>query len=479
MLLSRCFSKASSPRKWLRVQSFPDLKSLLAQHGPLLADKLNEDMTVTQESFQQGLQHLIKKEQYDTVLEVCGALPSLHRLVIPSHDVSFAAMCAYAGLKKPQKARKLAKFVANMPKGVDDVHTCVSLLLASYCNANKLDSAEALLFSWIRGLLADVSDTQHSAALMQLLGGLDNGRNLNREISPNEVDVKLIGSNIPGMRVWYSMSTMYSRRGAWSQCQSILRYLQFAEDNLPSSQLFVSPLHYYHTISSLSKAQGFASAIALHKEQHQRAATSDGRFSPHPLSLAPLLQVLSLWHEVTHANVMMKFCEEVAHIVTELNNMSDNRFQLIHACPGDAGLDDALAWLPENGQCTEQAREGISWRQETIDNLLGTLFESLGPHRGLNKFSTHIADRLRQDGVIIPERALMAMIEGRSRANNWRGALELYSELNMKLNEKYSSESIVDDRQAKRTMAYHWIADAMLRDGAMDALTEFLVKENI
>ena len=118
-----------------------------------------------------------------------------------------------------------------------------------------------------------------------------------------------------------------------------MRYLECAE-SLSSSvssakDLYVSPLHYHHTITSLARAQGFSSAIGLYKEQLERAKSSNKRFSPHPLSLVPLLEVLSQWQEVTHASAMMTICEEIVHIVTSLNNMSDDAFHLMHAIPDD------------------------------------------------------------------------------------------------------------------------------------------------
>ena len=74
----------------------------------------------------------------------------------------------------------------------------------------------------------------------------------------------------------------------------------------------------------------------------------------------------------------------------------------------------------------------------------------------------------------------MAMIEGRSRANNWRGALELYPELNEIIAKDISDDKTDEEKgkYAKGTMAYHWIAEAMLRDGATEDLAEFLAQEN-
>jgi hypothetical protein len=46
-------------------------------------------------------------------------------------------------------------------------------------------------------------------------------------------------------------------------------------------------------------------------------------------------------------------------------------------------------------------------------------------------------------------------------------------------NENSSTEREWDGRRARGSLAYHWIAEAMIRDGATDALADFLVQENI
>lgn len=40
-------------------------------------------------------------------------------------------------------------------------------------------------------------------------------------------------------------------------------------------------------------------------------------------------------------------------------------------------------------------------------------------------------------------------------------------------------DSSWEGKRARGTLAYHWIAEAMLRDGATEALADFLVRENI
>ena len=109
-------------------------------------------------------------------------------------------------------------------------------------------------------------------------------------------------------------------------------------------------MHYHHTISALVRAQGFTAAIALYQELRHKASAKkrDGQdiltedsFVPHPLTLVPLLQVLSQWDEVTHAGAMMALCEEVVQIATALSRMSDESFRLLH---GGAGATVAGEW---------------------------------------------------------------------------------------------------------------------------------------
>jgi hypothetical protein len=93
-------SGASSP------PLLPDLPSLLANHGPHFPEYLSEDVTITSHLFQKSLQLLIKQQKYSAVLDIHNALPALHRLVIPTHDLTFAAMCACSGIKRPLKVRR-------------------------------------------------------------------------------------------------------------------------------------------------------------------------------------------------------------------------------------------------------------------------------------------------------------------------------------------------------------------------------------
>ena len=83
--------------------------------------------------------------------------------------------------------------------------------------------------------------------------------------------------------------------------------------------------------------------------------------------------------------------------------------------------------------------------------------------------------------------------QGRCRANNWQGALELYPQLDAMLSvddglsrelsgdsvEEEGEGGVWDGKRARGSLAYHWIAEAMLRDGATEALADFLVQENI
>mmetsp|Transcript_1053 Transcript_1053/g.2214 ORF Transcript_1053/g.2214 Transcript_1053/m.2214 type:complete len:534 (+) Transcript_1053:80-1681(+) len=498
-----------------------DLPSLLATHGDKFADILNEDLSITSESFQQSLRSLLHHNRYSEVVDINNNLPHLHRLVIPDHNMTFATMAAYGGLKKPLKARKLAKLVAQSPKGAQDMHTAASLLLATYAGSDKMDSCEAILFTWIRSHLSASPDDQHTAALSQLLTTLDNGRGLPYTTSSKELDVTVLHDDPPGMRVWFSLSSMYCQRGAWVQSQAILRYLEHTERLHPTvtaagKPLHLSPLFYHHTIVALVGAQGFAPAVSLYQELQQKAKESEDSFKPHPLTFVPLLQVLSLWKEVTHVGTLIAVCEEVAQISIALSRMTDENFQRMHAS-GSAGLTDedrALQWMPERDICTvgTPTEGAVSWRLQTLDALLSTLFRSLGPHRGLNKFSSDLADHLRANGVELPLHALVAMIEGRARANNWQGALELYPQLDAALAscsenkasgqvpalssfalnpsklahakrsmdvERASGDSEWDGKRARGSLAYHWIAEAMLRDGATEALADFLVRENI
>ena len=144
----------------------------------------------------------------------------------------------------------------------------------------------------------------------------------------------------------------YSQRGAWVQSQAILRFLEHAERlantttttapaspppaaatalPLPLPVLQASPVHYFHTIAALCQCQGFTPAIALYKEMLDKAKDSGGRFSPHPLAVVPLLQVLSQWGEVTHVSAVMALCEEVVQMATALHRMSDETFLRRHA----------------------------------------------------------------------------------------------------------------------------------------------------
>ena len=104
-ILRRRSSSSPPSSSWLRIQSFPDLQKLIESNGKgnELSDVLNNDMSITTKSFQQSLQYLIHCKQYDAVLCVHNALPSLHRLVIPNNDLNFASMCAYSGLNRPLK----------------------------------------------------------------------------------------------------------------------------------------------------------------------------------------------------------------------------------------------------------------------------------------------------------------------------------------------------------------------------------------
>lgn len=136
----------------------------------------------------------------------------------------------------------------------------------------------------------------------------------------------------------------YSQRGAWVQSQAILKYLQLAGRLTPTvtsvgKPLHLSPLCYYHTISALASAQGFAPALDLYKEMQVEAKESGGNFRPHPLAVAPLLQMLSQWNDVTNAGVMMAICEEVAQIAISLSRMTDDNFQRMHSAAGGGGAD--------------------------------------------------------------------------------------------------------------------------------------------
>ena len=73
---------------------------------------------------------------------------------------------------------------------------------------DRMESCEALLFTWIRGNLAMSPDDEHAAALTQLLTSLDNGRGLSYTVSSKELDVTMLSGVRPGMRVWYSLSSM-------------------------------------------------------------------------------------------------------------------------------------------------------------------------------------------------------------------------------------------------------------------------------
>lgn len=506
----------STPLKSSAAFSLLDLPSLLASHGDQFPDALNEDLNITSEAFKYSLQSLLQHSRYNDVVDIHNSLPHLHRLVIPDHNMTFATIAAYGGLKKPLKARKLAKLVAQSPKGSQDLHTAASLLIAAYAGSDKMELCEALLFTWIRSHLSCSPDDQHATALSQLLTNLDNGRGLPHTTSAKELDVTNLHQDPPGMRVWFSLSSMYCQRGAWVQSQAILRYLEQAERLNPSvtavgKPLHLSPLFYHHTIVALVGAQGFAPAMSLYQELQEKAKLAKDSFRPHPLTFVPLLQMLSLWNEVTHVGTLMAICEEVAQISIALSRMTDENFIRMHSTErtDQADEDNALQWMPERSICSvgTLSEGAVSWRMETQDALLGTLFRSLGPHRGLNKFSTDLADHLRANGVELPLHALVAMIEGRARANNWKGALELYSQLDDVMasrSRSISSNQVPtlssfalnpskfgalkgqvdiasewDGKGAKGSLAYHWIAEAMLRDGATDALADFLVKENI
>lgn len=167
------------------------------------------------------------------------------------------------------------------------------------------------------------------------------------------------------------LSLRYSRRGAWVQCQAILRHVQTASQSASACptaapHVWALPLLYHHTISALAAAQGFLPALALYREQSQ----------PHPLSAVPLLQVLSQWKEVREVGVMMQICEHVVHAALSLQAMSDEDFLRLHpiSCSESEDQDEALQWMPEPATS--------SGRKLVRDELLGSLFQSLGPHRG-------------------------------------------------------------------------------------------------
>jgi hypothetical protein len=87
------------------TQSLHDLPALLATHGAQFADKLNEDSpsAMTAESFRHSLRHLISQQRFSSILDLHRALPASHRLVAFSNDLTFAAMTAYSGMKRPLK----------------------------------------------------------------------------------------------------------------------------------------------------------------------------------------------------------------------------------------------------------------------------------------------------------------------------------------------------------------------------------------
>lgn len=116
---SRLFSH-SSP-----FQTHTDLSSLLSKHGVLFSDKLSEDTTITTISFKKGLQDLLSRQQHDTVLHIHSALPALHRLVIPTHDLTFAAMAAFSAVKKPLK---VCGVLVTHSHTFLSVHSCVHIL---------------------------------------------------------------------------------------------------------------------------------------------------------------------------------------------------------------------------------------------------------------------------------------------------------------------------------------------------------------
>lgn len=80
-----------------------------------------------------------------------------------------------------------------------------------------------------------------------------------------------------------------------------------------------------------------------------------------------------------------------------------------------------------------------------------------------------------------------AVLQGRCRANDWRGGLDLYPQLEEALRTAPVVDSVASPggpdtstgRRARSTLAYHWVAEAMLRDGATVALADFIVRENI
>lgn len=120
------------------------------------------------------------------------------------------------------------------------------------------------------------------------------------------------------------------------QSQAVLRYLEHTERLTPTittagKPLHLSPLFYHHTIVALAEAQGFAPAVSLYQELQQKARLAGDSFRPHPMTFVPLLQVLSLWKEVTHVGTFMAVCEEVAQISIALSRMTDKNFQRMHA----------------------------------------------------------------------------------------------------------------------------------------------------
>lgn len=471
----RCFSQLKQRRE-IQGQEDIDLFPFFSEENKRMFQKKTRKTTLlvsSSSSLREGVKELLDLQMFSAVVDLqkVPSLSSFSTSASSSRVLSLAGIAAYSHLKKPFKARKLAKSVVQDPLSTTDAPTAASLLLNAYCNSDKLQLAESLLFSWLEAAAAsNYTDTQ-SENINELLLSLDNSRNLDRRVSSKEVDIDCLKHALPDAHAWNSLSSLYERRRAWPQCLAILRYFQASHGYNHMNSSSPLPFQYHCAISALAKAQYFESAVELYGKLQEESKKSNGAFRPHPLTSVPLLKLLSEWNEVTNVSVMMELCEEVVQLVIALNRMSEEEFHELHG--GSLQVDN-------------DGNKGFHWvstgfsrysRVDCIRHMLGTLFTSLGPHRGLNQFSTGLADHLTAHGVEIPTDALIPMIEGRARANNWRDALPLYKQL-----EKAIREGGADDEagrvRGRDTIAYHWITEAMLRDGATDDLAQFIVSEN-
>jgi hypothetical protein len=269
------------------------------------------------------------------------------------------------------------------------------------------------------------------------------------------------GLPLPGLRVWRSLLSAYSDRGAWRQTTAILEYLKAT--SAPDC------LAYHRVIASLCFSNDLAShslAMDYFAEMRTRGV------APHPLSLAAVLRSLSSWSRegVAYIDSLAQIAELVCSTCVQLTRLTDEQFLELYVPPPPSSHNDPFYY--------EALDSDLGDRQRSVDAVLTQLMVSLAGDRGLTLFAHSLRDHLLAQGVELPHEAIFALIQvppclsvslsltvscqGYCAANRWRDGLVLYQEL---------SEKGV---QVHGSRAYHWIADAMIRTNSRAELLDFV-----